>query len=860
MSLPSPNLLTAILLAVLTMVPLSGAQGQSPSTGTGEISLRVAQFGVAGAARPGDWLGIELKITDSAAQPRNVLLRIEVPDSDGDTAMMRRVIVANPGVEQSAWLYAHLPFSVANGSTYRITAHEAVDAGGGVGDEDGARYVPGRLLASLAFPVSNPVPSMHGLIGIVGRRPAGVDQYSANYASNGGYAPTGHEFTQVVTGLSPAGMPDRWLGLAAFESIVWTGAASDEQPLRLSAPQADALREWVERGGHLIVVLPPAGQSWVDVPGNPLAAIMPDVTVQRRDGVDLDTYRQLLSRRADVTLPSNAVVQTLRPRPGADAFAAIPILEGPDGNPIVVRRLAGVGAVTLVGLDITTRGISEVSGALHADLFWHRILGKRLPLLSPADLDAEQKPVPVGTSTTPPPPKWLGGRSDADLDGVIGPAITKSAKAAAGLLLAFVIFLLYWLLAGPVGFYALKERRLVHISWLGFVAAAGLFTAIAWGGANVLRSRKVEGQHLTFVDHVYGQSNHRIRSWFTLLLPAYGTQRVTIGEPKDTERWRHAMTSWESFGGSGGSGLATFPDARPYEVDARAPWRLDVPARATTKTFRADWAGGIPGNWGMITPRTEDGASAPMGEELRLVRDPEMASRWRLSGKLTHSLPSALEDVTVIVVLGQDNLPQPRNARISYSDGRLQARAWDFAAPGNKPWKPGDELDLATVTGSDGSVARMEIGRLLDRIVPRAPANFGGQSPMDLALRNVPESLTALALYSVINPPEPNQTASQTLARRSAAHCCDLARWFTQPCIIVIGHLSNDGQGNGIETPLPVSVDGSPTDATRKRILGRTVVRWVYPLPASPPAFAVPPRSAPSSPDSQGSEAPSTSP
>lgn len=829
----------AAFLLLLAGRPPTAAFGQTTTVaGTGEVTLRVSQFGLAGAARPGDWVGIELKVTDSAAQPRNVLLRIEIPDGDGDAAQMRRVIVANPGVEQSAWLYARLPFNATSGTTYKITAHEAIDEGGGVADEDGARYVPGRLLASLAYPLSNPLASVHGMIGVIGRRSGGLDQYSANIAQ-GGYAPTGHEYTQIVPGLSRVSMPDRWHGLAAFEAIVWADAQTGEQPLQLTAPQADAIREWVERGGHLIVIIPPAGQSWVDVPGNPLSAIMPEVSLQRSDGVDLNAYRPMLTRRAEVALPTNAVVHSFTPRPGSERYNAIRILDGPDGKCVVVRRLVGTGAVTLIGIDITTRTISDVSGALHADLFWHRLLGKRLPLLSPSELDSEKLGDLSPNATPQRQPRWVGGRTDADLDGLIGPAITKSARAAAGLLLAFVVFLLYWLLAGPVGFYALKERNLKHYSWLGFVAAAGVFTAIAWGGANVLRSRKVEGQHLTFVDHVYGQSNQRMRSWFTLMLPAYGSQRVAVGDARDVERYRHTLSSWESHSGSGGAGLASFPDARPYEVDARSPWRLDVPSRATTKTFQADWAGGLPANWGMITPRAEGGAAVGLGEELKLTPDPAIASRWRLSGTLTHSLPSALEDVTLIVVLGQDNLPVPRAGRMAYSDGRLQARAWDFAAPGNKPWLPGTELDLAAVTGSDGSVPRLEMGRLLDRIVPRAPSSFGGQSPMELALRNVPESLTAIALFGIIPPPNPADNSTQTLARRAATHTCDLSRWFTQPCIIVIGHLATDAQGRGIETPLPISVDGEPSDTTRKRVLGRTVVRWVYPLPASPPGYAV---------------------
>ena len=837
------NLRGLIAAAAATLIVLglwgspAGGQFVSPS-GTGEITLKVAQFGLQGFGRGGDWAGIELKVTDSAQQPRNVILGISTPDGDGDSAQAQRVIVANPGIEQSAWLYARLPFNVGQGSTFRITAHEAIDA-----DETAEgleRHTPGRLLASLVYPAQIQIAPTNGLIAVVGRRSTGLEQYSAVSAQNLAYAPTGHEYTKIATGLDPASMPDRWAGWSSFEALVWAVADTANQPLRLTAPQADALREWIERGGHLIVIMPPAGQAWLDTPGNPLAALMPDVTLTRGDGINLNDYRQLLTRRADVALPNNAVVHYFTPRPGSERYSAIPILNTPDGQTVVVRKLVGTGAVTLIGIDVTANALTGINGALHADLFWHRVLGKRLPLLSPAEFDAEQRPVAQPGSATIPPPKWLSSRAEADLDGVIGPAITRSAQAAAGLLLAFIVFLLYWLLAGPVGFYALKERKLKHYSWLGFVAAAGIFTAISWGGANMLRTRKVEGQHLTFVDHVYGQSNQRMRSWFTLMLPSYGSQRVAVGEAADTDRWRHLLTSWESESGTGGAGLASFPDARPYMVDARAPWRLDVPARATTKTFQADWAGGLPANWGMITPQSADGGQVGLGEELQLVRDPDTVSRWRLSGKLVHSLPAALEDVTIIVCLGQSTLEPPRATKMIYSDGRLQAMAWDFTTPKNQPWKPGEVLDLAAVTGSDGSAARLAIDNFFANKVPRPPANFGGASPQELALRNVSESLTTLALFSIVPPPVPTMTGAQTLVRRSAAHNYDLSRWFTQPCVIVIGHLADDGQSQGVETPLPLSVDGSLSDATRKRVLGRTVVRWVYPLPPAPPRFAQP--------------------
>jgi hypothetical protein len=63
-------------------------------------------------------------------------------------------------------------------------------------------------------------------------------------------------------------------------------------------------------------------------------------------------------------------------------------------------------------------------------------------------------------------------------------------------------------------------------------------------------------------------------------------------------------------------------------------------------------------------------------------------------------------------------------------------------------------------------------------------------------------------------------------------HGLDLSRWLTQPCVIVIGHLVQEDAG---ACPVPLTVDGTEIGSR-----GRTVVRWVYPLPPAPPRFAEP--------------------
>jgi hypothetical protein len=127
----------------------------------------------------------------------------------------------------------------------------------------------------------------------------------------------------------------------------------------------------------------------------------------------------------------------------------------------------------------------------------------------------------------------------------------------------------------------------------------------------------------------------------------------------------------------------------------------------------------------------------------------------------------------------------------------------------------------------------------------------------------------ALSFFSQLPPPPEVVPGSglgvgggRTLARRNVLHNVDLSRWLNQPCVIVIGELEESA------LPVPISVDGvgeaelgSAAGAgaggqggggdggagVRGRITGRTIVRWIYPLPGVPMVGAPlpPPAAAP---------------
>lgn len=782
------------------------------------MDLKVLQWGAGGAARPGSWIGVQVQVTDLGQTTREVLLELAVPDPDGDTTLYQSSIAVG-GEKKAVWLYARLPFSASTTKEFVLTAHAVSEPSRDQRNAGVARA--GELLGRVRFNVPGQVEMRTGLFGVVGRNTAGLKNFTTDAGYQSGFPPMAHERVELV-GLSVPTLPDRWMGLSAFETIVWTGTGPDFEPSELSDDRAAAIREWVMRGGHLVIVLPAVGQNWGD-PRQPLADIMPRVTVQRREAVDLNPYRALLTDK-DVALPTSGVVQELEPVPEAKIGEATRILVGPgvDGKSVVTRRTVGLGAVTLVGLDLGR----TLEPAVKADVFWNRVLGRRGRLLSETEVAKAREP----NSNVP---KNFTNRQRRELDQDIAGLINKTGQAFAGVMLAFVLFACYWVVAGPLGFWVAKRQDRARHSWVGFVAVGAVFTVVAWSSASWLKPGKTDAQHLTIVDHIYGQPQERAKVWMSVLLPKFGMMEVGIGDQggaslsgSDAKNTVHdVLAPWDPVPSELAAGTSSsFADSQGYGVNSRSPSKVLTPARSTTKNYVGEWLGGPA--WKMPMPFTDDGASPG---ELSLV--PENTPRgWRIDGALKHELPGALKDVKVILIRGQ----RPVRPSESYV-GQLQTEGEYFDV---KEWKAGETLDLDTETRTWYALSRTGGAGLLHTVV----GNATGDEDQPYVLRRrgtnatsatpeperLPTSLTdrivAFSLFGVLDPPDAVPTSLQVLAQRADVHRYDLSRWFSRPCLIVIGQMEN------APSPVPLTLNGEQMGTT-----GRTVVRWVYPLPDAPP-------------------------
>lgn len=762
------------------------AQGAAPD----EVEIVVESFGVGRTARVGDWVGLRIALKDTADRPRDVLVIVEGYDADGDRPLYQRIVPTDPtGGAGGRWMYFHAsPGLRLRVQPLRVSAYEAAEGGVIVDRPRGRRL--GHTVANPATLI-DAKESLYGIVSSGANATLGLRLYAR--ADADGTPPLAHERTHVIAGLLPRDIPDHWAGLSSFEALFWV----EGNPADLTEEAAGAIREWVQRGGHLVIGVPRTASWWENPIGNRLHGLIPPVKMVRREGVALEGLRGLLTERRELALPRNATLYTLEPAGGGEEPGEfVRLIEAPDGACIVAQRSVGLGRVTLVGLDVMD-GELAAQGLPEPDIFWHRLLGRRGPMPTDAELDEMKARSSIGF------------RSAVYLDRELDREIAKSGRAAAGIALGFVVFVAYWLLAGPLGFAVLKRTGHARHAWSAFIASAGLFTALAWGGAMALRPGRIEGSHVTILDAVHGRPMVKARTWASLLIPYYGEARIGVGRPEDGDGLRNVVTAWESEHSAISAG-GSFPDLRPYGVDARAPSEMRVPVRSTVKQVRAEWAGEPALGWTFPHPALEGPGARPVA----------FAPGGGLEGELVHELPGVLRDVIVVVNRGQRAI----SGRHAFP---FEARAYAF-----DEWAPGVVLSLVSLTSQTGPDTLLE-NYVRELASARVAGQLEGEVAVDLRTRN--RLLAALSLYGMLEPPDYEQDRSgqsRLLIARREAHGLDMSAWLSQPCLIVIGNLGT--AGDRVACPTPLAIDGvSRSD----RIAGRTVVRWVYPLGGAPPAY-----------------------
>lgn len=804
-----------------------------------DIDVKVIHFGTGDVLRGGGTTAVLVEFRSALDGPVELEAVWELPNADRDIAEYSRKFVLNPGQATRRWIYGVLP-PLAEGMLrdevydLRLFALE---------DGERARDLGTAKIAPRA-PVAETEPQFLSLdvdaFAVVGPRSYGLDIFEQTRAN--GVIPSMNTATVVGKLRDESAFPDRWEGLAQFDVLVWGG--STVPPTRLAEDGAQAILEWVERGGNFIIALPAAGDPWsIGTPGrHALSGILPSTAPTRVDDVLVSSILPMLSvqdaLRQATARTRLAIFDPKSLDPGWRPFLAVPARRDASGAPIMpakftsedvdgavigIRREYGFGHITLLGLDVedlAARGLQSPA-IPEGDVFWNRLLGRRADTPSGAEYTAleDSKRLAGGGYT----PRIGSGETIAEQIGMAG-------QATVGVLAATAVFGLYWLIAGPFGFALLKMFKREKWAWVAYVCVAAVFSIGIWAIGRARSGAQAVVQHMTVLDMVErapGEADptaaqwRRATSWFSLFAPNYGTTRVELDPATDgrTPR-RNLLTSWRSVDAVSEG----FPNRERYVVGLDAPNAVDAPSRATSIDFRAEWLGALEDGWGSLPSAVEPVSSA--------VDRSEGLPRIVLNGRLTHKLPAPLEDVLAIHIWPARNpltslkpaeRGKPPERRFP---GQLPNRGAMVAVP---TWNPGQEIDLGTLFPPAALSDRLGLDRQIeDRYyapIYRESSQFGFNMVTNRESIDLRRDLEMLSIFGMLEPPaylqnpptDPNVLRISRLGNRAL----DLSDYFTQPCLIIMGWMQ-------AELPYPLRIDGEQVPS-----VGRVLVRWIQPLPGS---------------------------
>lgn len=762
-----PAIIVAVTVLFILLAPRSVVQAQSSPV---ELTVTALDIGLKGTVRPGTWTPARIVLTNRTSDPRVVRCQWVFADADGDEVLAHRRITLNAERSEHLWLYAPIPAVMTRQTQWRFDVINV--------DDD-------RSLASVMLVPMDELTRIdprERVVGVLGDMWFGLKAYEQEI--------TQHEKCVVLEPLATARLPDRWYGLSVLEAMVWSPRSDSFDATDVREEVRNAVREWVQRGGHLVVILPKYGDTWFE---SSLAQILPDIRPP-----------QIMEAKAPPAwlgpvLPPDVMIQMKRLEPKGDASV---VLRDNDGEPIGVAGQYGFGRVTLVGVDLTDLQLlswnlpSPICPTPQSPTLWRQVFGWRAPIFQNAYLREQQKRNAIGHPQ-------LRDRMDIAANAV-APKTIWHATAASKLSLGIFCFIVYWLLAGPIGFEVLRRRGRSELAWVVFVGMVVAFTLICWLGALLIRPYEDKINHFTLVDVTVsaadepGEALLHVHSWAALLVARHGQARVEVVDREGSERAANTRQTLGCVGLSAKAEGGGFLGTQRYDISAGAPREVLIPVRSTAKLLELDFVGypesGNDGDEPWIWP---NGVLRLEGDE---------GGGKRPSGQLVHDLPGPLIDVLFVYCPGEGGRPV----------------CWRV-----DKWAPREPYAIAPTINGTELVKDPNANHYKDRDLRKegwlgANMSFLKETGSLVSRNQMASAVELLSFFSLLPPPDFRDNSFAGLNQpssfvRSLGREFDLSHLTSLRRLIVIGHLEANGPN-----PTPLRVDGRKLDAN-----GLTVVRWI---------------------------------
>lgn len=514
-----------LIIALLCVI---GAVTVSAQNVTTLVSLSV-DAGFDGRFRENMWMPLRIEITNNG-DPIEGRVLVRPERSNALTNIYSTPVSLPTGSRQTVFLYVTM---YAFGTSVRVELFDQNDT----------------LVTDLEVPISS--------LGARDRLYALVTN-ATNPNIDLTHVASAEYLASQVTWL-PQDVPAMSGALAPINAIVF----SEVDTGTLTPSQRQAIREWVMRGGHLIVT---GGVNW-----QPTASGLVDLLpFEPTETVSVTNMGSLLTYAGDYVADFEGDYRAA----GGQVKDGVSVLaEDRDGLPLLVRGSLGLGTVDYLTVEPSFDPLRRWRGL---SAFWFNLI--------------------TNVST---PPVWSGGFVNNN------PTITALSVlpgvSALPEVMAMILFLLaYVAVIGPINYLILNRLNRKELAWITIPACIVGFTAAAWLTGFNLRGNEATLSRLNLVQVFDDAELAYVDQLIGILVPRRGEYTLTVDDRRVMRPV--ASTRTDNFLSS----VANVEIQQTGQFSAR-----DVPVDASfVAGFVASGTVSTPAISGQVVIRLEDNATA----------------------------------------------------------------------------------------------------------------------------------------------------------------------------------------------------------------------------------------------------------
>jgi hypothetical protein len=608
------------------LLPAPDARAASKS-----IEVENVRVGFQERFKVGTWTPMWIQLR-GGIEPFSGVMEVIANDENDTPTTIRQVVQVGAGASQRVTAYVRTGSNDSDFATLRF-----------IDDKTGKRVtgdvVIGNLLQGANARAPIPLTQDDYQILALGR-PSGVESIptlAGFNASKSTAAAGGRAIEVAVARLSTIDdlLPGRWYGYEAADVVV-VDTNDKEMLATLASGRGEALRGWVERGGHLVVAV---SSNWQAVNDSILGPMLPaklngQTQVTPFDSLESFTGASTHQAAFENTSTRVAKFEDVEARGGRVIASTL-------STPLVVRGPYGFGRVTLVGMDVDAQ---PFIGWPDRALFWVKTLDLRSPATG-ADTQQKQQQRFFQTGVN-------------DLATSLRNALEQFQGVTLipfGWVAGFIV--LYILMIGPGDYFFLKKvLKRMELTWITFPTIVVTVSLLAYYAAYLVKGTDLRVNKVDVLDLDLESGRARGTTWANVFSPRNHDYNVTFAPlplekdvPTDSKDPKAAppapvpgtevMTTWfaapeaalRGTGRRGGGGMGFGGGGYSYAPLGKAEELEDVRIGIwSTKCFTGRWFG--PG---------------PAANTI-VETDIQSVGGDRLAGKITNKLPYPLLDTMVI--------------------------------------------------------------------------------------------------------------------------------------------------------------------------------------------------------------------